>query len=133
MQRMAVMAEQWHEKAPADMVLLFQTDLSLGLSEKVAEQRLKEVGPNLLSQQKRTSPFIIFLQQFESVVIWVLLGAVLVSFLLDEKADAIAILAIVILNAIIGFFWNIALIGQCLRFSKWLLPKQQCFAMAMRR
>lgn len=43
MQRMAVMAEQWHEKAPADMVLLFQTDLSLGLSEKVAEQRLKEV------------------------------------------------------------------------------------------
>ncbi|HAU1042948.1 TPA: cation-translocating P-type ATPase [Legionella pneumophila] len=104
MQRMAVMAEQWHEKAPADMVLLFQTDLSLGLSEKVAEQRLKEVGPNLLSQQKKTSPFVIFLQQFASVVIWVLLGAVVVSFLLDEKADAIAILAIVILNAIIGFF-----------------------------
>ncbi|HCR5142441.1 TPA: HAD-IC family P-type ATPase, partial [Legionella pneumophila] len=98
------MAEQWHEKAPADMVLLFQTDLSLGLSEKVAEQRLKEVGPNLLSQQKKTSPFVIFLQQFASVVIWVLLGAVVVSFLLDEKADAIAILAIVILNAIIGFF-----------------------------
>lgn len=46
------MAEQWHEQAPADMVLLFQTDLSLGLSEKVAEQRLQEVGPNLLSQQK---------------------------------------------------------------------------------
>ncbi|WP_462095280.1 cation-transporting P-type ATPase, partial [Legionella pneumophila] len=48
------MAEQWHEQAPADMVLLFQTDLSLGLSEKVAEQRLQEVGPNLLSQQKKT-------------------------------------------------------------------------------
>lgn len=47
------MAEQWHEQAPADMVLLFQTDLSLGLSEKVAEQRLQEVGPNLLSQQKK--------------------------------------------------------------------------------
>ncbi|HAT8858027.1 TPA: HAD-IC family P-type ATPase [Legionella pneumophila subsp. pneumophila] len=103
MQRMAVMAEQWHEKSPADMALLFETDLSLGLSEKEAQQRLKEVGLNLLSQQKKTSPFLIFLQQFASVVTWVLLGAVVVSFLLDEKADAIAILAIVILNAIIGF------------------------------
>ncbi|WBV67446.1 hypothetical protein PGH44_10030 [Legionella pneumophila] len=37
------------------------------------------------------------------MVTWVLLGAVIVSFLLDEKADAIAIFAIVILNAIIGF------------------------------
>lgn len=127
------MAEQWHEKSPTEIASQCNIDLSLGLSEKEAKLRLKEVGPNLLSKQKRTSPFIIFLQQFESVVIWVLLGAVLVSFLLDEKADAIAILAIVILNAIIGFFWNIALIGQCLRFSKWLLPKQQCFAMAMRR
>ncbi|HCC3243554.1 TPA: cation-translocating P-type ATPase [Legionella pneumophila] len=98
------MAEQWHEKSPTEIASQCSIDLSLGLSEKEAKLRLKEVGPNLLSKQKRTSPFIIFLQQFESVVIWVLLGAVLVSFLLDEKADAIAILAIVILNAIIGFF-----------------------------
>ncbi|HHS3036442.1 TPA: cation-translocating P-type ATPase, partial [Legionella pneumophila] len=98
------MAEQWHEKSPTEIASQCNIDLSLGLSEKEAKLRLKEVGPNLLSKQKRTSPFIIFLQQFESVVIWVLLGAVLVSFLLDEKADAIAILAIVILNAIIGFF-----------------------------
>ncbi|MFO9572932.1 cation-translocating P-type ATPase [Legionella pneumophila serogroup 1] len=97
------MVEQWHEKSPADTALLFKTDLSIGLSEKEAEQRLKDEGPNLLSQQKKTSLFVIFLQQFESVVTWVLLGAVVVSFLLDEKADAIAILAIVILNAIIGF------------------------------
>ncbi|CCD08947.1 cation efflux transporter [Legionella pneumophila subsp. pneumophila] len=97
------MAEQWHEKSPTEIASQFSIDLSLGLSEKEAKLRLKEVGPNLLSKQKRTSPFIIFLQQFESVVVWVLLGAVLVSFLLDEKADAIAILAIVILNAIIGF------------------------------
>ncbi|KTD21226.1 cation-translocating P-type ATPase [Legionella londiniensis] len=98
------MAEQWHEKSLVEIASQFNIDLSLGLPEKEAKLRLKEVGPNLLGKQKRTSPLIIFLQQFESVVIWVLLGAVLVSFLLDEKADAIAILAIVILNAIIGFF-----------------------------
>lgn len=104
MQRMAAMAEQWHEKSLVEIASQFNIDLSLGLPEKEAKLRLKEVGPNLLGKQKRTSPLIIFLQQFESVVIWVLLGAVLVSFLLDEKADAIAIFAIVILNAIIGFF-----------------------------
>ncbi|HAT6818102.1 TPA: hypothetical protein JBF65_14145 [Legionella pneumophila] len=57
MQRMAVMAEQWHEQAPADMALLFETDLSLGLSEKEAEQRLKEVGLNLLSQTEKNVSF----------------------------------------------------------------------------
>lgn len=103
MQRMAVMAELWFEKTVEDIASQFKTDLALGLTEAKAAQRLKEVGPNLLSQQKKTSPLIIFLQQFGSVVTWVLLGAVIVSFLLDEKADAIAIFSIVILNAIIGF------------------------------
>ncbi|HAT9777355.1 TPA: HAD-IC family P-type ATPase [Legionella pneumophila subsp. pneumophila] len=97
------MAELWFEKTVEDIASQFKTDLALGLTETQAAQRLKEVGPNLLSQQKKTSPLIIFLQQFGSVVTWVLLGAVIVSFLLDEKADAIAIFAIVILNAIIGF------------------------------
>ncbi|KTD10837.1 cation efflux transporter [Legionella gratiana] len=97
------MTERWFEKAPADIASHFKTDLSFGLADSKAKHRLKEVGPNLLSQQKRTTPFAIFLQQFGSVVIWVLLGAVVVSFLLNEKVDAIAIFAIVILNAIIGF------------------------------
>lgn len=97
------MAERWFEKTVEDIASQFKTDLVLGLTEAKAAQRLKEVGPNLLSQQKKTSPLVIFLQQFGSVVTWVLLGAVIVSFLLDEKADAIAIFAIVILNAIIGF------------------------------
>lgn len=100
---MVIMEEQWHDKSPVEIASRFNIDLSLGLPEQEAEQRLKEVGPNLLGKQKQTSPLIIFLQQFESVIIWVLLGAVIVSFLLDEKANAIAIFAIVILNAIIGF------------------------------
>src|SRR3990167_8973149 len=103
MQRMAVMAELWFEKTIEDIAFQFKTNLTLGLTEAKAAQRLKEVGHNLLSKQKKTSPLVIFFQQFNSVVTWVLLGAVIVSFLLDEKADAIAIFSIVILNAIIGF------------------------------
>ncbi len=97
------MAEQWHEKTIQDIASQCKIDLTLGLSEADAAQRLEETGQNLLSQKKKTSALIIFFQQFSSVVTWVLLGAVIVSFLLGEKADAIAILAIVILNAIIGF------------------------------
>lgn len=97
------MVLQWHEKTLQDIVSQFKADLVLGLTEAEAVRRLKEVGPNLLDKQKRTSPLVIFLQQFSNIIIWVLLGAVVVSFLLGEKADAIAIFAIVILNAIIGF------------------------------
>nr|WP_238552804.1 cation-translocating P-type ATPase [Legionella oakridgensis] len=102
-QWMDATAERWYEKTIEDITSQFKTDLTLGLTEATAQRRLEEVGPNLLGKQKKSSALIIFFQQFESVVIWVLLGAVIVSFLLDEKADAIAIFAIVILNAIIGF------------------------------
>ncbi|KGP62881.1 HAD family hydrolase [Legionella norrlandica] len=97
------MAAQWHEKTLQDIASQLKTNLTLGLTEETARKRLEEVGLNLLHKQKKTSVLIIFFQQFESLVTWVLFGAVLISFLLDEKADAIAIFAIVILNAIIGF------------------------------
>ncbi|MFO2930542.1 HAD-IC family P-type ATPase, partial [Legionella pneumophila serogroup 7] len=97
------MAKLWHEKTLQNIASQFKTDFALGLTETEAEQRLKKTGPNLLSKQKKASALIIFFQQFSSVVTWVLLGAIIVSVSLDEKADAIAILVIVILNAVIGF------------------------------
>ncbi|OEH46279.1 hypothetical protein lpari_02617 [Legionella parisiensis] len=57
---MVIMEGQWHDKSPVEIASRFNIDFSLGLSEKEAKLRLKEVGPNLLSKQKRTSPFIIF-------------------------------------------------------------------------
>lgn len=102
-QRINAMGEEWFKKTPKEIALYFKTDLILGLTEKEAESRLKETGPNLITKQKKTSALIIFLQQFSSLVTWVLLVAVIVSMLLGETVDAIAIFAIVILNAIIGF------------------------------
>lgn len=74
------MAELWFEKTVEDIASRFKTDLTLGLTEAKAAQRLKDVGLNLLSKQKKTSPLVIFSQQFSSVVTWVLLAAVIVSF-----------------------------------------------------
>lgn len=97
------MTYPWYKQTPQDIAARFDSNVSFGLTRLEAQTRLEEHGLNALTQEKRTSPFKIFLQQFNSMVIWVLLGAVVVSFALSEHVDGIAILAIVIMNAIIGF------------------------------
>ena len=75
-----------------------------GLSAKEAAQRLAADGPNELKEGKRISPLQIFLGQFKSLIIWILIAAGVISGVLGEVVDAIAILAIVVLNAVIGFY-----------------------------
>lgn len=75
-----------------------------GLSSFEAENRLKECGPNEIQREKPTSPFVLFFNQFKSSVVYLLIGAFLISLLLKEVGDAIAILVIVILNGGVGFF-----------------------------
>lgn len=97
------MAYAWHSERAQDIVARLDTNLIRGLSEIEVQARLQRSGLNILAKQKKSSPFKIFFQQFNSLVIWVLLAAVAVSFVLNERVDAYVILAIVILNAIIGF------------------------------
>lgn len=74
-----------------------------GLSSKEAGERLHRFGPNKLKEQPGPSPVEIFLSQFKDFMVIVLIGATLISAMLGEYADAITILAIVFLNAILGF------------------------------
>ena len=74
-----------------------------GLSEKEAEERLKQYGLNEIKDAKRISPWEIFLNQFKSVVLWILIAATIISAFLQEYIDAIVILVIVILISILGF------------------------------
>ena len=75
-----------------------------GLSAADAQQRLAEFGPNEIRREQATSPLLLLARQFASPVIWLLLGASVLSAALGELLDAIAIGAIVIINAGIGFF-----------------------------
>ena len=75
-----------------------------GLSAEEAARRLAAAGPNLLKQGKRISPLQIFLAQFKSLIIWILIVAGAISGFLGEVLDAVAIVAIVVLNAAIGFY-----------------------------
>ncbi|MGB9892809.1 MAG: calcium-translocating P-type ATPase, SERCA-type [Candidatus Saccharicenans sp.] len=88
---------------PEEIAELFDTDLSKGLSSVKAEKNLAIYGYNQLQEAPGRSPLIVFLDQFKSFLIWILIGAAIISGFLGEWLDALAIIAIVILNAILGF------------------------------
>ncbi len=75
-----------------------------GLTAAEAEKRLAEHGPNELHRDDGPSAFWILLDQFKSPVVLLLIAACVLSIVLGEVADAIAIGAIVALNAAVGFF-----------------------------
>ncbi|MDI1250787.1 MAG: HAD-IC family P-type ATPase, partial [Lacunisphaera sp.] len=98
-----VQVPAWH-RLPAEEVLARLGSGIAGLSAPEAARRLVADGPNALKQAARVSLLRIFLGQFKSLLIWILIGAGIISGLLGEGVDAIAILAIVVLNAVIGFY-----------------------------
>ena len=79
------------------------TDASVGLSTAEAAQRLARYGRNELAQAPREPWWKRLGRQFADLLIWILIAAALVSGALGEWLDAIAILAIVVLNGILGF------------------------------
>jgi calcium-translocating P-type ATPase len=88
---------------PEDQLLAdLNTDRD-GLSPDEAARRLAEHGPNRLPEPARRGALMRFLAQFHNVLIYVLLVAALVTALMGHWIDTIVILAVVILNAIIGY------------------------------
>ncbi len=75
----------------------------MGLTEKEAAARLKTEGANEFEEGRRTGPARIFIGQFRDVMVMILLAATGVSVLLGEISDAVTIILIVLLNAILGF------------------------------
>ena len=74
-----------------------------GLSSREAENLLLNHGENLLSSEKRDSAAKIFASQFKDLLTLILLGAAAVSVFMGEFIDAFTIMAIVFINAVIGF------------------------------
>lgn len=92
----------WHNLEVADVLETLQTSHG-GLSQDEARQRLARFGPNELVRKGRVSPWAIFLEQFKSVLIIILLVAVALSAVLGEEKEAILIGAIVFFAAGLGF------------------------------
>lgn len=83
--------------------MIQEKELRTGLSTKEAEKRIENFGLNELQHNKKTSAIKIFLSQFNDFMVWVLIAATIISGVIGDKADAVTILIIVIINATLGF------------------------------
>ncbi len=95
--------DRWWKLSAEEAAKSFGTHIAEGLSSQEAAARLEKFGPNRLKEKRASSPITIFLEQFRNFIVWVLIGAALVSGFLKELIDALAIILIVIVNAILGF------------------------------
>ena len=93
----------WHRREIADVVRELRTDPGSGLSRAEAASRLRAGGPNELPEGPPLRPGRILLSQFASTMVAVLLAAAAVSAALGDLVDTVAIAAIVLLNALLGF------------------------------
>ncbi|MBI2556894.1 MAG: HAD-IC family P-type ATPase, partial [Planctomycetes bacterium] len=93
----------WHTLQIDEVIRNLGTNTDTGLSRIDAENRLKKYGHNQLEEKEGVSPIMLFLGQFNDFIVWVLIAAAIVSGFMGEWIDALAIIAIVIINAIIGF------------------------------
>ncbi|HBA34991.1 MAG TPA: ATPase, partial [Gammaproteobacteria bacterium] len=92
---------RWHQQEANDVLKALDSS-SEGLSQKRAEQRLQAQGPNALPNPSEHSLASIVIGQFTDVLILVLLAAALISGFIGDLTDTVAILVIVLFNAIIG-------------------------------
>ncbi len=93
----------WHAIAADAVVKQLQTDPAKGLDAGEASQRLTKYGLNRLPEGKKQSLFMKFLQQFNNILVYVLLGAGFVKMMVGLWLDSAIILSVVILNALLGF------------------------------
>lgn len=92
----------WHQKKANEIIEVMNSSVS-GLSSDEAQKRLAEYGPNELKEKEKRTLFMMFLDQFKDFMILILIGAAIISGIIGEPADTIAIIVIVVLNAVIGF------------------------------
>jgi P-type Ca2+ transporter type 2C len=95
---------KFHEMRQEDIEQSLNTNYQEGLSTDDVAKRRKQFGYNQLEEAEKQSALLLFFSQFKDFMVLVLLAATLISGLLGEYIDAIAIIAIVLINGFLGFF-----------------------------
>lgn len=93
----------WYKKNISQIEKELNSNIQTGLTSRQASKRLEKYGPNQLEEAEQKSAFFVFLSQFKDFMVIILLFATLISGLLGEYVDAIAIILIVLLNGILGY------------------------------
>lgn len=95
------LTQHWYLKSEEETLQLLSTN-SGGLSDEAVTERQAEYGKNILPEPKGKTLFSIFISQFLSPLIYVLIGAAILSIVIGDLKDALFIFAIIIINAILG-------------------------------
>lgn len=93
----------WSQLTPAEASEQLATSQQQGLSEAQVIERLAQFGSNTLPQKKQPHILLRFLEHFKDVLIYVLLGAALLTAVMGHWVDTIVILGVTLINALIGF------------------------------
>ncbi len=93
----------WHSLTTAEVLNKIDTSIEHGLKSEEVDQRKIQFGSNTLTQKKTTSPFVLFLMQFNQPLVYILLAAAIVTAFLKEFVDSGVIFGVVLVNSIIGF------------------------------
>ncbi|SMC89744.1 cation-translocating P-type ATPase [Sporomusa malonica] len=96
--------KSWYQMSVEETVSEFESESSKGLSSAEASRRLVQYGYNELQEKKPEGFWQKLLNQFKNFLVLILLAASVISLLVGESADALVIIAIVILNAALGVF-----------------------------
>lgn len=94
----------WYSKSKEAVLEELKVDPAAGLSSAEAAGRLEKHGPNQLKGKPKKSMIALFFAQLKDMLIYVLLGAAVITVIVGEYMDAVIILAVVLLNAAIGVF-----------------------------
>ncbi len=92
----------WHALSSQEVIQQLETDLEKGIKGEEAKQRLADKGRNVLPTGKRKTILGMFIDQFKDFLILILVAAAAISGLLGETTDATVIIAILIINAVLG-------------------------------
>lgn len=95
---------EFHKKDVEYLLTNLNTDDKVGLSSEEAEKRLEKYGFNELKEESKKSFFSKVLAQFNDFLIIILIAASIISYIVGEKTDSVVILAIVIINALLGLY-----------------------------
>ena len=100
----AALDPTWHTLTVSETFESLHVDSGKGLSQAEASLRLERYGSNTLIQAHQRSAFSIFLAQFRSLIVLLLVGATAIALMSGDNIEAVAILVVIVLNASIGFF-----------------------------
>ena len=100
----AINSPVWHQLSSAEALVILDSNLDSGLSTQTVDQRINEYGLNQLLEKPSRSKLSLFIAQFKSVLILILLAAAVLAASIGDLKDGIVILVVVIINALLGFY-----------------------------